>query len=67
MLFTPPKLCPIASGTTGATEATAAVMVPAFVHDLSAGTMASLGNDVKPRVLLRFGRAIQGENVAPVY
>jgi hypothetical protein len=70
MLFTPPKLCPIASwatGATAATAATAAVMVPRVVHDLSSGTMASPGNDVKPRALLRFGRAIQGENIAPVY
>jgi hypothetical protein len=33
--FTPQKLCPIASCTTGATEATAAMMVPGVVHDLS--------------------------------
>src|SRR6267378_6733514 len=60
MLFTPPKLCPIASWTTGATEATAAVMVPSVVHDLSPGTMASPGNDVKPRPPDQVGRAIQG-------
>jgi hypothetical protein len=49
--FTPQKLCPIASCTTGATEATAAMMVPGVVHDLSraAETMASPGNDVKAR------------------
>jgi hypothetical protein len=47
--FTPQKLCPIASCTTGATEATAAMMVPSVVHDLSraAETMASPGNYVK--------------------
>jgi hypothetical protein len=47
--FTPQKLCPIASCTTGATEATEAMMVPSVVHDLSraAETMASPGNDVK--------------------
>jgi hypothetical protein len=33
--FTPPKLRPIASWTTGATEATTAVMVPGVVHNFS--------------------------------
>jgi len=39
---TPPKLRPIASWTTGATEATAAVMVPSVSHwfQSAAGTMA---------------------------